>query len=105
MNYPPFCDIIYIVATGEDEQAVKEEIEKIGKHLDKEIKNDGNIFSKTGPGEAPISKIKNNYRYRILMKCKNADDAHELLRSIYEEYEKGRKSVFLTIDINPINMY
>ena len=105
LNYPPFCDIIYIVATGEDEQAVKEEIEKIGKRLDKEIKTDGNIFSKTGPGEAPISKIKNNYRYRILMKCKNADDAHELLRSIYEEYEKGRKSVFLTIDINPINMY
>ena len=105
LNYPPFCDIIYIVATGEDEQAVKEEIERIGKRLDKEIKIDGNIFSKTGPGEAPISKIKNNYRYRILMKCKDADMAHALLKSIYEEYEKGRKSVFLTIDINPINMY
>jgi len=105
LNYPPFCDIIYIVATGEDEQEVKAVIENIGRLLDKQMKMDENIFSKVGPAPAPIAKIKNSYRYRILAKCKNSDGAHEVLKKIYEEHEKSRKQVHLVIDINPVNMY
>ena len=105
LNYPPFCDIIYIMATGEDEQAVKAVIEDIGRAVEKSMHSDKNIFSKNGPAPAPIAKIKNNFRYRILLKCKTCDKAHDLLREIYEEHEKGRSEVRLAIDINPINMY
>lgn len=105
LNYPPFCDIIYIMATGEDEQSVKSVIEDIGRTVEKSMRNVKNIFSKTGPAPAPIAKIKNNFRYRILLKCNDYDKVHDLLREIYEEHEKGRSDVRLTIDINPINMY
>ena len=105
LNYPPFCDIIYIMATGEDEEAVKAKIEEIGKTFDKSMRSDSNIFSKVGPAPAPIAKIKNNFRYRILLKCKDVDAVHDLLREIYEEHEKKKTDVYLNIDINPINMY
>jgi len=105
LNYPPFCDIIYIMVTGEDEALVKQRAEEIGDRIKKEMKNDKNIFSILGPAPAPIEKIRNNYRYRILLKCKNKDDSHGFLRSIYEEHEKNNKKTFLTIDTNPINMY
>ncbi len=105
LNYPPFCDIIYIMATGEDEECVKDVAEEMGKLLDKAMKQDENIFSKVGPAPAPIAKIKNNYRYRILLKCKYAERAHSLLRQIYENHESRSSEVHLVIDINPINMY
>lgn len=105
LNYPPFCDIIYIMATGENEDEVKAVAEGIGKRFDGLMRKDENIFSKVGPAPAPIAKIKNSYRYRILLKCKDANAAHGFLREIYEEHEKGRSGVFLTIDINPVSMY
>lgn len=105
LNYPPFCDIIYIMATGEDEELVKDRISEIGKIIDAHMRKDKNIFSKVGPAPAPIAKIKNNFRYRILLKCSESEDAHMLLRKIYEEHENNRSSVHLNIDINPINMY
>ncbi len=105
LNYPPFCDIIYIMATGEDEQMVKSVIDDIGKAFDKYMRNDKNIFSKSGPAPAPIAKIKNNFRYRILLKCKDYDEIHNFLREIYEKHEGSKSPVYLSIDINPINMY
>lgn len=105
LNYPPFCDIIYIMASGEDEVVVKECIEEIGKNIDVNMKSDNNVFSKVGPAPAPIAKIKNKFRYRILLKCKNAEDAWQQLHKIYEEHEKKKSEVHLVIDVNPINMY
>lgn len=105
LNYPPFCDIIYIMATGEDEDAVKSYMEEVGRKIDKHCKTDDNIFSKVGPALAPIAKIKNNYRYRILLKCKDEEKAQDILRRIYEEHEETATGVFLSIDVNPINMY
>lgn len=105
LNYPPFCDIIYILATGEDEQAVKSVIDNIGKAVDKNMRTDKNIFSKSGPSTAPIAKIKNNFRYRILLKCRDYDKVHGFLREIYEQHENSKSEVYLSIDVNPINMY
>ncbi|MBQ7097821.1 MAG: primosomal protein N', partial [Clostridia bacterium] len=104
LNYPPFCDIIYIMVSGEDEALVKEKIEGIGKVIEKKM-GENEIFSKVGPAPAPIAKIKNSFRYRILLKCRDAEPVHGLLCTIYEEHEKSKADVHLTIDINPINMY
>lgn len=105
LNYPPFCDIIYIMASGEDEVSVKEVIEEIGRTADRAIRGSDTLFGKVGPAPAPIAKIKNSYRYRILLKCKERQAAQELLSRIYEDHEKSRSTVHLTVDINPINMY
>ncbi len=105
LNYPPFCDIIYIMVTGEDEQAVKAIAEAAGKTLDGYMRKDDNLFAKVGPSPAPIAKIKNNYRYRILVKCKDTEKANLMLREIYEAYEKNKGDVYLAIDINPVSTY
>ncbi len=105
LNYPPFCDIICIMVTGEDEDSVKAEAEDLGKAIEKNMRTEKNIFSKVGPVPAPIAKIKSNFRYRILLKCKETQMAQGFLRGLYEEHEKKNSAVYLSIDINPINMY
>lgn len=84
---------------------MKQRAEEIGDEIKNTMRNDSNIFSILGPAPAPIEKIRNNYRYRILLKCKNKDASHEALRSIYYHHEKNSKKTYLTIDTNPINMY
>ncbi len=105
LNYPPFCDIIYIMVTGEDEAEVSVCTEEIAGEIKKYMHSNDHILSVLGPGPAPIEKIRNNYRYRILLKCKSRDSVHGLLREIYENHERSRKKVFLSIDTNPVNMF
>ncbi len=105
LNYPPFCDIICIMVTGEDENEVKASAEAVGSEIKKSDYFKKEIFEMLGPGPAPIEKIKNSYRYRILLKCKSEETVHSLLGVIYESHERIRKKTFLSIDINPINMY
>ena len=54
------------------------------------------------PAPAPIFKIKQNYRYRLLIKAGDADKALGYLTYINDTYGGGEPSVI--IDVNPINM-
>lgn len=105
MNYPPFCDIICIMAVGEDEEKVADKINDIAKSLENFSKNKNGICDIIGPIPAPIAKIRNNYRYRLLAKCIDLDGAMDFLQKIYAENEKGKQGIMVSIDINPINMY
>ena len=105
LNYPPFCDIIYIMITGEEEAEVKECAEEVGNAIKQAVQKNTEILSIFGPAPAPIEKIRNNYRYRILVKCNYSDTVHGIMRDIYENHEKGRKRTYLTLDVNPVNMF
>ncbi len=105
LNYPPFCDIICIMVTGEDENEVSERITDISGTLKTFKKSHEELLDMIGPVPAPVAKIKNNFRYRLLIKCTDCDVVAEILREIYEQHENGKYKTYLSIDINPVNMY
>lgn len=104
LNYPPFCDIISILVSGEKESLVQKEINEIHSYFKKTEKRSKNIISVTPPLPAPIIKIKNNFRYRILIKAKNSDYLLKMLKTINETHNSGNGMTTLTIDVNPVNM-
>lgn len=103
LNYPPFCDIISIMVSGEIEDAVKAQAELIKKDIDSFSKNNDLISDIVGPTPAPLSKIKNQFRYRILLKTAHIDEVQPLLFDLNRK--QNGKQVFLSIDINPTNMF
>jgi len=103
LNYPPFCDIISIMASGENEDSVKGFMEKTEIHIKKYMKDNPSVFSINGPTPAPLSKLKNLYRYRILLKA-DSNSSHPLLKELTKIGESLNK-IFLSIDINPTNMF
>lgn len=103
LNYPPFCDIISLMASGEDEDRVKVFITEVKTEIDNFIKYKNCIHSIVGPNPAPLAKIKNQFRYRILIKALDFDEVYPLLSSLSQKSE-GEK-VFFSIDINPTNMF
>ena len=98
LNYPPFCDIIVSIISGTDEERVKYEANKLYEVLHKQF----NVFT---PVPAPISKINNEYRWRVLLKeeidYNKLDIFHELISKFYEQKDNEVK---VSVDINPNNM-
>ena len=68
-----------------------------------EKENIGIILYKAVP--SPIDRIKNKYRWRILIKCKLGDNIIQLINDTIEEYYNiKKKNTRITIDVNPSNM-
>ena len=65
--YPPFCHMLNIRFKGRHEDEVKKEAENVKKMLYQNYNQEVKIY---GPVPAPKSKIKENYRYNILLKSK-----------------------------------
>ena len=100
LNYPPFCDIILIRLTGKNEEKLKKVSDKIYNNLKKNINDQNyNIFK---PVPAPVDKIKNNYRWRIILKGKlNSRLLENISKSIYNE---KNEDITIVVDVNPNNM-
>jgi primosomal protein N' (replication factor Y) len=96
LSFPPFCDIVVILMQGEDINSIKSELYEIAKKLK------GKCDTLLGPVSAPYAKIKNKYRWRILLKCKNLQHVMPVLKEIMQNREKSKNQ--LTIDINPNSM-
>ncbi len=104
MEYPPFCDIVCIMVSGDSDTDAELEMIEIGNMLSKAQPFDKNIIKIIGPSPAPIQKIKNKYRYRVLIKVKSGDDAYNILCEINKMHGSAKTGNTLTIDINPNNM-
>ena len=105
LKYPPFCDIILIGFSSENEKEVEKIANQIHLYLKNRVlkENIGIILYKAIP--SPIDKIKNKYRWRILIKCKFSDDIIKLLNETLEYFKTLKsKQTRVTIDLNPNNM-
>ena len=107
LKYPPFCDIIVIGVTSENKVSAFNITKKMHEYLKTRVlqENLGIILYQGMP--APIDKIKNQYRFRIIIKCKFGNDIIDLMNNMLEQYsltKEGKNGITrLTIDLNPNN--
>ena len=105
MIYPPFCDIFSVTFTCEDENKAalcsKEFFDILVELNSKEYKDVKLVV--LGPSQAKISKINNNYRYRIAIKCKNSINVRNMITEILKRISKINKykEVSMSVDLNP----
>ena len=104
MKYPPFCDIIVIGISGEKLNEVQKTSNVLYSKLGENIKRKKADLAVYTPRPAPIDKIKNRYRFRIILKGTFDDIANEVIQKALEEsYQKGMKTR-IVVDINPSSM-
>ncbi len=96
LKNPPFNDLVLIMMQGDKEDSVVYELGRIANRL----RNRG--LSVMGPVPAPYSRIKNKYRWRIILKHHNATELLELFHTIADYYAKSNNQLF--VDINPNSM-
>lgn len=99
LKYPPFCDIIVIGISGTNENEVKNVSNLIYSNISKQYKNNFSIYK---PLPAPIDRIKNKFRWRIIMKCKLDNNIIDVVNSSLSNIKS--KNTRISIDVNPNSM-
>jgi primosomal protein N' (replication factor Y) (superfamily II helicase) len=106
LEYPPFSRLVLIEAKGGDEGRVRKTAEKFASSLKKA---DGS-FTVLGPAPAVIGKIKNQYRWHIIVKnAKSKDPGGHLLRQVLQKAKAFSESerlhdVRLFVDADPAGL-
>lgn len=104
LRYPPFCDIIMFGISGETEEIVSKTAEKLYRNLKEQIEKEQIIANVLKPLPAPIDKIKNRYRWRIIIKAKVNDKLIDMINECLYSKEILKNNARIIADINPTNM-
>ncbi len=105
LSYPPFCDMVQLTLTAEDEgELIKSSAalhEKIVKKLSGEYSK--LPFLVFGPFEAQVYKLNEKYRMRMVIKCRLTRESRRLFHELLCEFSESR-GVSLAIDLNPLTV-
>ncbi len=105
LSYPPFCDMVQLVLTSEDES----ELQSAARRLEDSVKHklDGEYsslpFVVYGPFEAQIYKFNDKYRMRMIIKCKLNNVTRRMFSELLSEFAVDRHTT-LSIDLNPLTV-
>lgn len=99
MGYPPYYDLIRLIFSGDDQQLVSGEADKWYDSLGEMI-HTGYIYR---PQPAPVNKIKETYRYHMMLKCPKGRRGLFLgaLDKLNRQNNNSKTKVNVGIDINP----
>jgi primosomal protein N' (replication factor Y) (superfamily II helicase) len=103
--YPPFSELIRIVVAALDDNNARSEIEilaeELSNYLDDLVAADAARI--LGPAPCLVEKLKNYYRYHLLIKNVGGDS----VRSCISTFLKARRrpqAIRFTIDIDPVDL-
>ena len=105
--FPPYCDIVLLTLTCADERDLLKHAVRLREELDRLGSEDFcdvpmMIF---GPFEAPVYRVEEKYRMRLVIKCRLNKRSRELFSKILVRFGKdGSKAPVLGIDFNPSSL-
>lgn len=107
---PPFFRLIRLVVRSSDENAAKNECEKLRKLLDwllETMPNEDERKSIEILGAAPclLTRINNNFRYHILLKSKNLQSIRKIVKQMTKKMERLPRNCYLEIDTDPADLF
>lgn len=106
MWYPPYCEMVSVLFSGISENQVSQAAKLYARYLEP-IKSLPQRVQILGPIPAALAKINNKYRWRILIKCLEADKLNSILIDAKNSVLKNMnyKDVVIVMDKNPNNAY
>ena len=106
LNYPPFARLVQLRLDGSKRDQVESRAKAAAATL-RAIQQRDQAFANTieilGPAPAPIQRLRNRYRWQILLKGKKDSPLLQLARQARENLPNSR-SVRLRVDVDPYNM-
>lgn len=104
LKLPPFFQFGCIQISGKDNNEVRDLSGKIHSGITNKLANIPGIFL-SKPAPSPIMRIKNRYRWRIILKHPSIKTLGSILEWVYDTYSKNLKSeLSVSVDINPASM-
>ena len=103
LGYPPAGHLVALKFSGTDPQEVALSAQKIAEQAQKETGREG--VDLLGPSEAPLSRLKGQARWHILLKSFARKPLHELSRRLLFSNRKALSTnVRMVVDVDPLDM-
>ncbi len=105
LSYPPFCDMVALTLTSEDETRLFSESERLSALIKEKLLGEyGKLpFMVFGPFEAQVYKVNDKFRMRMVVKCKLNSTSRRLFHELLCEFSQVR-DVTLAVDLNPLTI-
>lgn len=101
MNYPPFSAMANVLVRAEKKEAAMRMSSELGMLLSPPPEK----LRVMGPAEAPVPRLKNEYRYQFLIKASSRRALNELLvRARAFAVERKWGATALVIDVDPLTL-
>jgi primosomal protein N' (replication factor Y) len=104
LKYPPFSRLARILISGKNQHNVLSVASQVGAKL----KSDNKIYDVLGPTPAPIEKIREHWRYHMIIKStqNSASGIHTFIHKKLgvNIFEREFKGVRIQIDMDPVSM-
>jgi len=104
LMYPPFARLAMVRIEGAEPQIVRRMAESVAKSLSKDSTPEG--LRVLGPAPAPIERIKQRYRWQVMIKSRELKPMRAAIATMRAEVAPSveRDDIFLAIDIDPVRM-
>jgi primosomal protein N' (replication factor Y) len=101
MRYPPFSALANVLVRSEKQEDAMRMAGEIGTLLHPPKEN----LKLMGPAEAPVPRMKNEFRYQLLIKAANRKTLNETLQTLraYALEQKWGPTA-LVIDVDPLSL-
>lgn len=107
LMFPPFCDIALLTVTGAHESEVLRSSTATAERMTTMLAKDYRDVQviRFGPFEAPVYRVDNQYRMRMVIKCRLNKRTLAMFSDLLCFFgQKIGKTVQLSIDFNPSNL-
>ena len=102
-GYPPTVSTVRLVFRGEAEQTTEMFASGMGDRLQAGLDQQGTAARMLGPVPAPITKIRNKFRYHLLIQSADLDGVRQAVRAAQADMPKS-KEVQWIVDIDATSM-
>ena len=101
MRYPPFAALANVLVRSQKQEDALEMSTELGRMLDPAPEG----LKILGPAEAPVPKLKNEFRYQLLIKAIDRKRLNETLRELRRFTQERKWSpTALVIDVDPLTL-
>ncbi len=101
MRYPPFAALANVLVRSQKQEQALEMSTELGRLLDPAPEG----VKVLGPAEAPVPKLKSEFRYQLLLKAASRKRLNETLRDLQRfAMEQKWQPTALVIDVDPLTL-
>jgi primosomal protein N' (replication factor Y) len=102
-TYPPFVALASLLVHGADLLRVKSEAVELRKELDRaNTERQARIL---GPAQAPLARLKGEYRVQLLIKCRNRHQLRKLIDDALKALNERKVNLrSINVEIDPVSI-
>ena len=104
LGYPPHAHLAAVRLSGRVEERVLAEADRIAVAARQHGEVRGGAVSVAGPAPAPLARLRDRFRYRVLLRAASRPRLRRVLHALAPELDGVRNAVRASFDVDPVHM-